>query len=96
MDFYNTFTFFFLNRTIFVEPTPPIKRGPSEVEKAPVQKEANLPKPVRAGDLIMGREPKRKRQDEQFEDISMETVAQIISTIDDPNYMTGPDVRYSL
>jgi hypothetical protein len=41
-----------------------------------------------------GREIKRKRlaQDEQFEDIAMDTVAQIIATIDDPNYMTGPDV----
>lgn len=57
-----------------------------------MQKEATVQKPVRPADTLVGREPKRKRQDEQFEDISMETVAQIISTIDDPNYMTGPDV----
>lgn len=35
---------------------------------------------------------KRKKQDEQFEDISEETVTKIISMIDDPNYMSGPDV----
>lgn len=36
---------------------------------------------------------KRKLQpDEQFEDLSSETVAEIIATIDDPNHMTGPDV----
>lgn len=37
-------------------------------------------------------EVKKKKVDEQFEDISMDTVAQIIATIDDPNYMNGPDV----
>ncbi|XP_045472544.1 histone acetyltransferase KAT2A [Harmonia axyridis] len=40
------------------------------------------------------RETKRKR-DEHFEDIPEETVAQIIRTIDDPNYMTGPDLVFS-
>lgn len=33
--------------------------------------------------------------DEQFEDLSTETVAQIIATIDDPNYMTGPEMVFS-
>lgn len=28
----------------------------------------------------------------QFEDIDMETVAEIVAIIDDPNYMTGPGV----
>lgn len=42
------------------------------------------------------RETKRKKMaDEQFEDLSKETVAQIIATIDDPNYMTGPDMVFS-
>lgn len=42
------------------------------------------------------REAKRKKVvDEQFEDLSTETVAQIIATIDDPNYMTGPDMVFS-
>lgn len=44
------------------------------------------------------REAKRKRvvPEEQFEDIPMETVSQIIATIDDPNYMTRPDVSFFL
>ncbi|KAJ8950083.1 hypothetical protein NQ318_017808 [Aromia moschata] len=43
------------------------------------------------------REAKRKKllQDEQFEDLPQETVAEIIATIDDPNYMTGPDMVFS-
>ncbi|XP_028147187.1 histone acetyltransferase KAT2A isoform X2 [Diabrotica virgifera virgifera] len=43
------------------------------------------------------REAKRKKiaQDEQFEDMPKEIVAQIIATIDDPNYMTGPDMVFS-
>ncbi|KAJ8932177.1 hypothetical protein NQ314_014864 [Rhamnusium bicolor] len=43
------------------------------------------------------REAKRKKlaQDEQFEDLPQEMVAQIIATIDDPNYMTGPDMVFS-
>ncbi|XP_022904874.1 histone acetyltransferase KAT2A isoform X2 [Onthophagus taurus] len=43
------------------------------------------------------REVKRRRvvQDEHFEDLSKETVAEIIATIDDPKYMTGPDMVFS-
>lgn len=44
------------------------------------------------------REAKRKKiaQDEQFEDLPKDTVCEIIATIDDPNYMTGPDVSYPI
>ncbi|VEN51701.1 unnamed protein product [Callosobruchus maculatus] len=43
-----------------------------------------------------GREAKRKKfQEEQFEDIPEETVAEIMAIIDDPNYMTGPDMVFS-
>ncbi|CAH1105077.1 unnamed protein product, partial [Psylliodes chrysocephalus] len=43
------------------------------------------------------REAKRKKiaQDEQFEDLPKDTVCEIIATIDDPNYMTGPDMVFS-
>ncbi|KAK5647049.1 hypothetical protein RI129_005513 [Pyrocoelia pectoralis] len=43
------------------------------------------------------REPKKRKlaPEEQFEDLSSETVAEIIGTINDPNYMTGPDVVFS-
>lgn len=53
-----------------------------------------LAKFMRASDLPM-REAKRRKVavDEQFEDLPQETVAEIIATIDDPNYMIGPDVR---
>ncbi|XP_072393674.1 histone acetyltransferase KAT2A-like [Diabrotica undecimpunctata] len=46
---------------------------------------------------IPNREVKRRKmaQDEKFEDMPKETVAQIIATIDDPNYMTGPDMVFS-
>lgn len=41
-----------------------------------------------------GREPKRRKfaQDETNDDISNETVSEIVAIIDDPNYLTGPDV----
>ncbi|XP_074041633.1 gcn5 acetyltransferase isoform X2 [Leptinotarsa decemlineata] len=43
------------------------------------------------------RETKKRKfvQDEQFEDLPQDTVSQIISIIDDPNYMTGPDMVFS-
>ncbi|CAH1117979.1 unnamed protein product [Phaedon cochleariae] len=53
-------------------------------------------KSVRGSDTPL-REAKRKRlaQEEQFEDLPQDTVSQIIATIDDPNYMTGPDIVFS-
>lgn len=42
---------------------------------------------------------KRKRMAEvceTLEDLTDDTVAEIITTISDPNYMTGPDVRFIL
>lgn len=44
------------------------------------------------------REVKRKKltTEEPFEDVSEKTVAQIVATVDDPNYMTGPDVSVGL
>lgn len=43
------------------------------------------------------REIKRRKlvQEEQFEDLSADTVAEIIATINDPKYMTGPDMVFS-
>lgn len=42
-----------------------------------------------------GREARRRKvQEDQFEDLPSETVAKIMATIDDPNYMTGPDVNF--
>lgn len=35
---------------------------------------------------------KRKINDDHFEDLSSETVAEIIRTVDDLNHITGPDV----
>lgn len=50
----------------------------------------------RKGDGIYREAKKRKlASEEQFEDLSSETVAEIIATINDPNYMTGPDVVFS-
>lgn len=40
---------------------------------------------------VATRENKRKRMDEA-DDLTDETVAEIIATIDDPKYMTGPNV----
>jgi histone acetyltransferase len=75
------------------------KRGPSDLEKTGMSDKDSSPltsKTSKASETP-GREIKRKRlaQDEQFEDIAMDTVAQIIATIDDPNYMTGPDLIFS-
>ncbi|KAJ3653216.1 hypothetical protein Zmor_012480 [Zophobas morio] len=76
------------------------KRGSNEVDKSIALNEKDgflyASKTSRSCEG-QGREAKRKRlaQDEHFEDISMETVAQIIATIDDPNYMTGPDLIFS-
>lgn len=39
------------------------------------------------------KEPKRRKLAQDDEDISNETVAEIIAIIDNPNYVTGPDVR---
>lgn len=40
------------------------------------------------------REKRRKIvSEEQFEDIPMETVAEVIATIDGPSYKSGSDVR---
>ncbi|XP_018562120.1 histone acetyltransferase KAT2A isoform X2 [Anoplophora glabripennis] len=52
-------------------------------------------KPGRSSETPL-RETKRKKlaQDEQFEDMPQDTVAEIIATIDDPNYMTGPDMVF--
>ncbi|XP_044750210.1 histone acetyltransferase KAT2A isoform X2 [Coccinella septempunctata] len=63
-------------------------RKPQEVHPPPCTSSVKRPSdtPVR--------ETKRRR-DEHFEDIPEETVAQIIRTIDDPNYMTGPDLVFS-
>lgn len=46
-------------------------------------------------DATPGKEPKRRKfaQDESNEDISNNTVAEIVAIIDNPNYITGPDVR---
>lgn len=48
------------------------------------------------GSATPNREIKRRKlqSDEPFRDISHETVVEIIATIDDPNYMTGPDVLF--
>lgn len=53
-------------------------------------------KPGKSSDTPM-RETKRRKQaaEEQFEDLSMETVTKLIATIDDPNYLTGPDMVFS-
>lgn len=37
---------------------------------------------------------KRRKNEEIFEDLSEETVAEIIATINDPNYMCGPDAVF--
>ncbi|CAH0558007.1 unnamed protein product [Brassicogethes aeneus] len=52
-------------------------------------------KSMRTTDSTATRENKRKKlaQEEEFQDLPMETVAEIVATIDDPNYMTGPDVK---
>lgn len=39
------------------------------------------------------KEPKRRKLAQDDDDISSETVAEIIAIIDNPNYVTGPDVR---
>lgn len=39
-------------------------------------------------------EPKRRKNEEAFEDLPEETVAEIIATIKDPNYMCGPDAVF--
>ncbi|RZB39129.1 histone acetyltransferase KAT2A [Asbolus verrucosus] len=76
----------------------PVKRGPGDLDKGN-DKDSISPSRQKSGKNAEtpGREAKRKRmaQDEQFEDIAMDTVAQIIATIDDPNYMTGPDLIFS-
>lgn len=43
-------------------------------------------------------DPKRKKLilDETIEDIPKKLVADVFKTIDDPNYMTGPDVSHDL
>lgn len=43
-------------------------------------------------------DPKKKKLilDEPIEDIPKKLVAEIFKTIDDPNYMTGPDVSHGL
>lgn len=60
---------------------------------------ANKPRPSSAPTApdTPSRGDKRRKQfpDEQFEDLSTEAVAKILATIDDPNYMTGPDVVFS-
>lgn len=38
------------------------------------------------------RESNKRKRTEESEDLSDETVAEIIATIDDPKYMTGPNV----
>lgn len=79
-----------------------MKRGAGEFEKvsvAPNDKEGYTTitlggyRSSRGGDTPL-RETKRRKlaADEQFEDLPMDTVAQIIATIDDPDYMTGPDL----
>ena len=40
------------------------------------------------------REKRRRILEEQFEDLTSETVAEIIATINDPKYMTGLDVSH--
>ncbi|CAG9859546.1 unnamed protein product [Phyllotreta striolata] len=53
-------------------------------------------KQVRATETPARETKKRKlAQEEQFEDVPKETIAEIIATIDDPNYMTGPDMVFS-
>ncbi|OAD58747.1 Histone acetyltransferase KAT2B [Eufriesea mexicana] len=37
---------------------------------------------------------KRRKNEESFEDLSEETVAEIVATINDPNYMCGPDAVF--
>lgn len=37
---------------------------------------------------------KRRRNEEAFEDLPEETVAEIVATINDPNYMCGPDAVF--
>lgn len=37
---------------------------------------------------------KRRKNEEIFEDLSEETVAEIVATINDPNYMCGPDAVF--
>lgn len=84
----------------FSESSTPQKR-PGEFEKiniTPNDKEGyttiTLSGHRRTGETY--RESKRKKiAEEQFEDLSAETVAQIIATIDDPNYMTGPDMVFT-
>lgn len=45
--------------------------------------------------LSEGRPDAKKRKNEEvFEDLPDETVAEIVATINDPNYMCGPDVVY--
>ena len=94
--FHTGVTIFFL--LLYVANAVLAKRGSNEVDKSIALNEKDgflyASKTSRSCEG-QGREAKRKRlaQDEHFEDISMETVAQIIATIDDPNYMTGPDVN---
>ncbi|XP_057653056.1 histone acetyltransferase KAT2A isoform X2 [Diorhabda carinulata] len=56
----------------------------------------NTTKTARTSEMPI-REAKRRKfaSEDHFEDIPKETVAEIIATIDDPNYMTGPDMVFS-
>ncbi|XP_044266959.1 histone acetyltransferase KAT2A isoform X2 [Tribolium madens] len=64
------------------------KRGPTELQERDA-------KSGKSGETPSRETKRRRAQDDQFEDIPTETVAQIIATIDDPNYMTGPDLIFS-
>ena len=64
-----------------------LKRAKRHAEKALEEQLKNDSTPI-------AREKRKKLiKEKKNEDISTETVAEIIATIDDPNYMIGPDVR---
>ncbi|KAK9754405.1 Acetyltransferase (GNAT) family [Popillia japonica] len=81
----------------------PVKKGEFEkVNVPPNEKDGYTTITLSAGSKIREldtpvREVKRRRlaQEEQFEDLSGETIAEIIATINDPKYMTGPDMVFS-
>ncbi|KAK9869565.1 hypothetical protein WA026_003317 [Henosepilachna vigintioctopunctata] len=77
-------------------PTLHLQNLLESTKKASTENASSVSTPGKRPNETPVKESKRRRlQDEQFEDLPQETVAEIIRTIDDPNYMTGPDLVFS-
>ncbi|XP_017768696.1 PREDICTED: histone acetyltransferase KAT2B-like [Nicrophorus vespilloides] len=74
-----------------------MKRSMSEAQKlsSSGNKDSFTDKSSKVPETPVREKRRRLAQEDQFEDLTPENLAEIIATIDDPKYMTGPDMVFA-